>query len=84
MTLEDFNTDALDQRAKLVDRFRCYLSTRKEISYSIRLFHMGEFFAEVWLSHKNSKVVLVHGFDSKALLTPYLKLIQLTDLMSED
>ncbi|WP_345159859.1 hypothetical protein [Pontibacter saemangeumensis] len=68
-------------RAALVWQHGRFLAIRTEMSCSVVLYHMNEFFAEVWYSPEDNQIALVHGFGSRKLLEPYLDVIDLKELM---
>lgn len=53
------------------------------MSCSVLLYLMGGFFAEVWNSPEDNLIGLLHGFNSRQLLDPYLEVIDLEELMDE-
>ena len=80
MTAEQFNSDSLDERTKLVWTRGDFLTMRQRYGCRVVLYHLQELFAEVWY-HPESDVMMVHGFDKKACLEPYLESIDLGKLM---
>ncbi|RDV11465.1 hypothetical protein DXT99_24715 [Pontibacter diazotrophicus] len=83
MNLYQFNYCDLSRRAELVWQNGNYLSVRHDGGYSVVLYHMGEFFAEVWYSPEDNQVKNVRGFKSKACLEPYLETVSLQELMGK-
>ena len=81
MNLYQFNFYSLDKRAEMVWKHGSFLAIRHDGGYSVVLYHMGEFFAEVWYSSANNQAHTVRGFKSRKLLEPYLELIRLEDLV---
>ncbi|WP_187264669.1 hypothetical protein [Pontibacter beigongshangensis] len=76
-----FNTLPRDERAELVWRHGQLLAIRTVMSCSVVLYHMGQFFAEVWYSAEDNQIALIHGFRSRELLENYLDQIDLQELM---
>ncbi|MFD3003980.1 hypothetical protein ACFS7Z_26730 [Pontibacter toksunensis] len=76
-----FNPCPRDTRANLVWQQGRFLAIRTEMGCSGVLYHMSGFFAEVWYSPEDNQTALVHGFESKKLLEPYLDRINLEELM---
>jgi len=76
-----FNYLPKEQRAALVWEHGQFLSIRLDMGCSVLLYHMGGFFAEVWYSPEDNQVALVHGFNNRQLLEPYLDMIDLEELM---
>ncbi|RDV11866.1 hypothetical protein DXT99_23465 [Pontibacter diazotrophicus] len=83
MNIYQFNYYALDQRAEMVWQYGSYLAVRHDGGHSVVLYHMGEFFAEVWYSPEDNQVKTVRGFKSKTCLEPYLQMVSLEELMGE-
>ncbi|MFD3002841.1 hypothetical protein ACFS7Z_20905 [Pontibacter toksunensis] len=83
MDLSEFNYHAPHERAELVWEYGRFLCIRYKGGCSIVLYHMGDFFAEVWYSPTQNRIRLVRGFSSRANLEPYLKMIDLAWLMGE-
>ena len=81
MDFYNFNCLPRDERAVLVWEYGRLLAIRTEMSCSVMLYHMPDFFAEVWYSPEDNQIALVHGFDSNELLEPYLNIIDLQGLM---
>lgn len=76
-----FNFLPKDERATLVWQQGRFLAIRFDMGCSVVLYHMPNFFAEVWYSPEGNQIALVHGFESKKLLEPYLDIINLEELM---
>ncbi|MFD3003997.1 hypothetical protein ACFS7Z_26840 [Pontibacter toksunensis] len=77
MKLSVFCCYSLHQRARILQECGQELLLRQCMSCSVFLYHMDEFFAEVWISPTDSRVVLVHGFKDTKLLEPYLHKIDI-------
>jgi hypothetical protein len=58
-----------------------FLAIPEEMEGSVVLYHLAGFFAEVWYSPEDNQIALVHGFESRKLLEPYLDIINLKELM---
>lgn len=80
MTLEDFNDNPLDEQVHLVLLMGQQLWSREEGACDIGLYHMDRFFAEVWCSQNNSRILKIRGFKSASFLDPYLEKIELGNL----
>ncbi|WP_114783222.1 hypothetical protein [Botryobacter ruber] len=81
MDLFGINGYSLEKRAKLVLEQGAFVSSRSTGKYSLCLYHMGSFFAEVWYLEPGNKIVLVRGFNDEASLEPYLRAIDVSELM---
>lgn len=76
-----FNCLPIEDRAALVWQCGRFLAIRHKLGCSVVLYHLESFFAEVWYSPEDNQIALVHGFDSKQLLEPYLEVIDLEGLL---
>ena len=80
MDLYQFNKRPLGQRAGIVMKHGTFLAIRHRSQYIISLYHMNEFFAEMWYEPRRHDFVLVRGLRDKVALEPYLAMIQLSDI----
>ncbi|MCC9167538.1 hypothetical protein [Pontibacter harenae] len=80
MTLYDFNGINLDERAQTVWKHGTFLTTRSAWGCRITLYHVGDFFAEVWHEPRHNHIVLVRGFKNKALLDAYTDQVDLVEI----
>lgn len=81
MDFYQFNCYPRETRAELVGQHGRFLAIRTVMNCSVVLYHMGEFFAEMWYSPEDNQIAMVHGFNNKELLEPYLDIINLEELM---
>ncbi|PRY02947.1 hypothetical protein CLV24_14416 [Pontibacter ummariensis] len=83
MDLYEFNYFSKDERADLIWDLGSLIAIRYDGGYSVVLYHMGEFFAEVKYSAQHNHIVSVRGFKSKTYLEPYLEMVDLSELIKE-
>ena len=50
-------------------------------NHSIALYHMGEFWAEVWYDAEANNIALVRGFKSRALLDLYADMVDISQIL---
>lgn len=81
MDFYQFNYMPRDQRAELVWGQGRFLAVRSYMGCIVALYHMPDFYAEVEYSPEDDQIALVHGFESRDLLEPYLDVIDLGELM---
>lgn len=81
MDFYQFNYLPREQRADLVWQSGQFLALRSHMGCSVALYRLSRFFAEVWYSPEDNQIALVHGFESRTLLEPYLDDIDLEKLM---
>lgn len=81
MTAEQFNSDSLDERTKLVWTRGDLLTMRQRYGCRVVLYHLQEIFIEVWYHPESNVILMVHGFDNQACLEHYLESIDLAELM---
>lgn len=79
MNLYDFHYMASDIRAEAVWVYGTFLAIRSENDYYVALYHMGNFFVEVWYSPEANKIAHTIGFSSPELLEPYLHMIDISE-----
>lgn len=81
MNLYQFNGLPIDGRAQAVWSAGTFLAVKSDGLVSTVLYHMSEFFAEVWYEVESNKVVLVRGFKSNRLLEPYAEMIDVSSAL---
>ena len=81
MTANQFNSDSLDERTKLVWTRGKFLATRQRYGCNVVLYHLQDLFVELWYHPEVDTILMVHGFEKYACLEPYLELIDLRELM---
>jgi hypothetical protein len=79
-----FSHYSKEKRAELVWKNGQFLALRQEGDRRIALYHLKEFFAEVWYSQEGNEIVLVRGFNSRGMLEPYLEGVGIKELMGEE
>lgn len=62
-----------DTRAELVRQQGRFLAIRLEMGCSVMLYRLRSFFAGIWFLLEDNYITLIHGFNNKQLLEPYLK-----------
>lgn len=80
MTLHDFNRNNHKQRVALIGEQGEFLLIRSSAKYSICLYFMDKFFAEVWYRVADQEIELARGFNSTVCLEPYLNMVDLSDI----
>ncbi|RDC58695.1 hypothetical protein [Adhaeribacter pallidiroseus] len=81
MTLYDFNRGSQEERLAWTWQHGAYLSYRFHLGHRIALYHLSEFFIEVYYQVQGNEVDYVRGFQSLELLAPYLAKIKLPDVI---
>lgn len=81
MTLHTFLLHDHEQRAAFVRVKGAFLALRKSGAYTICLFSIDTFFAEVWYRLADQEVEMVRAFKSLELLEPYLEMVELSELV---
>ncbi|GAB4092193.1 hypothetical protein [Flaviaesturariibacter terrae] len=77
MTNQSFNAlSSGDQRRILLEQ-GAYLGHRKDIPWSVLLYQLYDFYAEVFFSMENLDIHSIEGFDDTDRLEPYLERISL-------
>jgi hypothetical protein len=84
MDFYEFNYLPGSDRAELVWQHGRLLTTRGHMGYTVVLYKMPEFFAEVWYSPEDNQIALVHGFNNPELIESYIESIDLEELLGND
>jgi len=58
-----------------------YVCYRNFLKYKIKLYHMDNFFAEIWIDPDNN-VFNIFPFTSSRCLNPYLDLIDISEVVT--
>ncbi|MDQ4140150.1 MAG: hypothetical protein M3142_06460 [Bacteroidota bacterium] len=80
MNHSDFNRGNHEQKAALVWLKGEFLADRITGEYCICLYSMGKFFAEIWYRLADNGIDQVKGFKNRALLEPYLELVDFAEI----
>ncbi|RDC64623.1 hypothetical protein [Adhaeribacter pallidiroseus] len=76
-----FNRCNQEQKVALVLDQGQFIQIRVSGDYSIVLYAIGKFYAEIWYKTATSKFFMVRGFSNQDMLDPYLETIDLTQLI---
>ncbi|GAB3533920.1 hypothetical protein GCM10027443_20190 [Pontibacter brevis] len=79
MDLYDFHFMTSDVRAEAVWVYGTFLAIRSEAGRYVALYHMGNFFVEVWYCPEAGKIVNTVGFRRHEHLEPYLQMIDISE-----
>ncbi len=80
MTLQEFIHGSQSERAVWTWQEGLFLADRSWQEYRVCLYHMGEFFAEVYYQRVTHQVNLIMSFKNPELLMPYQDQINLPDI----
>ncbi|ARS36437.1 hypothetical protein [Pontibacter actiniarum] len=83
MNLSHFNKKPLEQRADIILKHGVYLAVRYRSQYIIRLYYVGQSFAEVWYEPRRDRFVLVRILSNQVGLQPYLEMVDISDIYQE-
>ena len=81
MTANQFNSTSLDERTNIVWIHGEFLAMRQQYGCKVVLYHLQEFFVEVWYHPESDLILMVRGIDNQACLEHYLEAINLGELM---
>lgn len=82
MTLSQFSSQSLGRRVHLVLTQGKLLAVRQDNrACCVFLYHLHGFFAEVWHSAVERRVLAAHGFENTRILEPYLEQIDISELV---
>ncbi len=80
MTAETFNALDTREQIKVAMRHDTMIGHRGEGPRSMHLYVVSDFYVEVVFTTKRKSVLAVHASKDEAILDPYLKQIDLTEL----
>lgn len=69
----------MGQQADCLRRYGQFLAERREDSFRLRLFALGDFFAEEWRVHDEEHILFIHLFQNSGGLNGYLEKIRLPE-----
>ena len=76
--LEDiFNLQSKEEKASYTWEFGTYLASRMQGNYAINLYHVDDFFVEVWYTPEKKLVYGVKSFSNSLCYEPYLEEIDI-------
>ena len=82
MNLYDFLSLTQERKEIVVWTQGNLLIVRQHREYSMYLYFIGNFFAEVLHRLADNQIVLIRGFKSKFGLDPYLEMVDLSDILN--
>jgi hypothetical protein len=80
MNLVDFKQLPMGQQAKLLRQHGHFLAERAEDSCRLRLYALGDFYAEEWRLYDEERILFIHLFQHPTGLTAYLEKIRLPEV----
>lgn len=80
ITLEDFKFASFERKCDVVTTSSNYLTMRKLADCKIYLYHVDDFFIEVYYSPLYKKVLMINAFKNTEGLMPYVESVSLADL----
>ncbi|QNF35123.1 hypothetical protein HUW51_21265 [Adhaeribacter swui] len=80
MNLSDFNKATQEECTAWLLQNGTYLADRHCQGSKVRLYHLGDFYAEVFHRSWDNQVYFVKGFKNENVLKLYLHTIQLAEL----
>jgi hypothetical protein len=83
MTCGFFKTLSYSVQASIIEEKGVYLTSRINAVSSILLYQVDAFYVEAYLSHKDEHLIGFKCFDTTYGLEPYLKKIDLSQLMAD-
>ena len=80
MNLRVFKKLPMGQQAHCLALHGDFLAERREDSFGLRLYALGDFYAEVWRVAGEDQILFIHLFQQPAGLAEYLEKIQLPEV----
>jgi len=83
MTCQFFSDLSCSTQASVIEEKGVYLTFRTNAVCSIFLYQVDAFYVEAYLSHKEENLIGFKCFETLERLEPYLKSIDLSQLMAD-
>jgi hypothetical protein len=83
MNLNTFEKLLLEERLQLVWNEGNQLAIRFGRKHNVCLYHLRDFFAEIWYDPQEKNVSMVRAFTSNQCLEPYLNHININQLTEQ-
>ncbi|UOQ52580.1 hypothetical protein [Hymenobacter cellulosivorans] len=80
MRLVSFKQLPMGQQADVLRRSGHFLSDRRQDSFELQLYALGDFYAEVWRGKGEEHILFIHLFQDSHNLMPYLESIRLPEV----
>ena len=80
MNLRVFKKLPMGQQADCLACHGDFLAERREDSFCLHLYALGDFYAEIWRVLDEEKILFIHLFQQPAGLAEYLVAIQLPEV----
>jgi hypothetical protein len=80
MNLAAFKQLPMGQQARHLRQHGHFLAERAEDSFRLRLYALGDFYAEEWRVRDEERILFIHLFQHPAGLTAYLEKIRLPEV----
>lgn len=82
-TLNEFIVLPFEEQCDFIAMGGDYLSKREVGSQKAYLYHLYGFFIEIWYCSEDDEIIKIDGFKNVENLVPYLKNINITDLLTK-
>jgi hypothetical protein len=80
MHLTDFKQLPMGRQATLLRQGGHFLAERKQDSFCLQLYALGDFYAEIWRVQGEERILFIHLFQHPACLAAYLDKIRLPEV----
>lgn len=80
MQLTAFKQLPMGRQAALLRQGGHFLAERRQDSFCLQLYALGDFYAEVWRVQGENHILFIHLFQHPAGLAAYLEKIQLPEV----
>jgi len=82
MTLKQFRSSSKYVQQQMIKHQGAFLFERRSLDWNILLFQLESFYVEVYYERKSQQVELLKSFDDMDELDPYLRKIDVFDLIN--
>ena len=81
INITEFNELSLDEKAWYLWHGATFLNVYEKAVYRINLFHLNNYYIELWYHVEGNKVDNIRAFTSQDLLDPFLENIHIESLI---
>ena len=81
--ITEFNELTLDEKAWYLWHGATFLHVYEKSKYRVNLFHLNDYYIELWYHMEGNKVDSIKAFKSADLLEPFLQNIHIDNLLKQ-
>ena len=82
VSINEFNELTLDEKAWYLWHGATFLHVYEKSKHRVNLFHLNDYYIELWYHMERNKVDNIRAFTSQELLEPFLENIHIENVLS--